>query len=201
MTRLILALLLLFFSSHSHATNLPFAEVDGGLTANQTAWWFRVTYNPDGKSIYNIPISKIDSSWCEAELLSPEKFPSEISDDIKRAFSDEDLAKLSKSSKMAFTTPQFSAGRYRHLVASAGVYRQCKSDKTGVFILVIDNKNIGKPKIIFKESFPDTNIAVLRVFPGKYLIVNWCYDCGDASRFWWKDGKFQGIPSDDAYDK
>ena len=199
MRHLSLALLILLFSSHANSTNLPFAEVDGGLTANRTAWWFRVTYNPVGKFIYGIPVSKIDSRWCKAELLSPEKFPTEISNDIKRAFSDEELPKLFKSSKMGFTTPQFSAGSYRHLVASAGVYRQCKSDKTGIFLLVIDNKNIEKPKLIFKETFPDETIAVLRVFPGKYLIVNWCYDCDSALRFWWKNGKFQLIPSDYSY--
>jgi hypothetical protein len=193
-------ILLLFLSNLNARDVLPFAEMNENEIDSQTAWWFNITYNPSGKFIYNIPISKIDSTWCEAELFSPEKFPPEISNNIKNAFTDNELSKYFKSSKMGFTTSQFSAGKYQHLIASVGVYRQCKSSKTGVFLLVIDNKNINKPKIIFKESFPNNNIAFLRIFPGKYLMVNWCYGCGDASRFWWKDGKFQEIPSDEIYD-
>lgn len=175
------------------ARDRPFAVVEDG----PGMWYFKTTYHPKGKAVFGIPISKLDPTWCEAELLEPGKFPPTVAKQLEAVFVDEEPPVIFHASRMAFTTPQFAAGPYQHLVASSGVYQECSSGKTGIFLIAVNRANEAQPELVFNKSYPDAPIAVLRVFPKGMLEVNWCYSCDDGTSFGWKDGKFQALPSGD----
>lgn len=180
MKSIFIILAMIFLVSCTSAPQKPKPFVHINSTPENHPWWLRVEYFPSGKNISNIPIKKINQSWCAANVFSPE--------DYAAVLSNEDFEALKSRQEMAFELMGKFDGVH-DLKAVSGVYQKCSGEK-GNFVALIEpaspQKSNQSELISVLEINPNkANFMVLLPEVDNMLGVGWCFDCDDMALLKW----------------
>lgn len=133
------------------------------------AWWLNAEFDANDKSILEIPVEQIDSSFNRASLLTAEnviqKYPEAKSDlaDGESVFS-VDWARDGKEHRIA-----------------VGVYAGTK--EKGSFLLVVQ-KDKSKWKKIFLQKYPGKmGFGILKNMGHNTILYNECLECGHGRSY------------------
>ena len=154
------------------------------------AWWLRTTFNPSGKALRGLPVSKIDAAWCAINELEAEIFP-EV-EEVQATTSGV------RAPDAKFSLETTLHGKAVTLVLA--VFKQCDG-KTGTALVGLSPGDAGGERLFMAQavSFPAA-WATIHQAEGKRLELWWCFECDNIDTLEWNEEihKFVAVEEGDA---
>ncbi|HOD63741.1 MAG TPA: hypothetical protein PLR34_09140 [Bacteroidales bacterium] len=140
------------------------------------AWWLRITFMPEHKELYGVPLNKIDPTWMLASQLKKEAIPREV---LFESGEDEMAARgIDFMQKGDFNSDNIED------LALVGVFQNLEKEQGMFFLILTKDKNDLWKKTFLQSWLGKPGFLGLQK-DGGCLALLFCMDCGGVSEVTW----------------
>lgn len=151
------------------------------VQAQSDSWWLNATFEPLGNTISGLHISRIDTNWSNAMVLTMEMMPEESMDDFHQ-----DEINYNFSIENDFNND----GQVD--LAQVGVFRN-NQNETGMFLVILTDDSNGYEVVFLSQSVTEPSFSMIWIDDDNKLNFNNCFDCGHFSTLEWKGNRYEWV--------
>ena len=154
------------------------------------AWWLRAVFQPSGKALRGVPVSRISSSWCAVNELEPSIFPDAA--DVQATSSGV------RSPDAKFSLKTTISGSASTVVVA--VYKNCSGETGTALVVLADGATDENVVVLVQPVATPATWATIHEAANQRIELWWCFECDNFITLEWdaKKRMFVAVDEGDA---